>query len=461
MGNELLKILIVDDDIDITEKLKNYLSKNKYEPIAVNSSKDALKIIKKDDIDLCILDVVLPVINGIDLLKKMKTFSPNLEVILISGFGTIDTVIEGMRQGAVDFIKKPFNFVDVDFAIMRTKRYLDIQHRLQLTEDKYSLLTRELEKSIERKVIGISPQIKKVLELAVLAGRDNDINVLITGENGTGKEIVARIIHNSSQRRSQHFTAVNSAATPESLLESEFFGHCKGAFTDARVDRKGYFELANRGTLFLDEIAEMPMTLQSKLLRALEEKKIKPVGGTKFIEVDIRIICATNKDLEKLIHDNKFRRDLYHRINTFEINIAPLRERPEDIEPLLRYFVEYFAKKKNRPIPSIDEEVIKRLEKYSFPGNVRELQNMVERAFLISNKKIIEISDFPHDIYEEKDPAKNISLSLEENEKKLIRIALGKANYNQNNASRLLNISRDALIRRMRKYDIQIGKRFK
>lgn len=454
-----LHILIIEDDPHISSKLSSYFRKKNFVVIVSTTLHQARELIKNEQINICFLDLVLPDGDGLEFLKQVRIEKPEIEFILMSGFGTIEAVIEGMHQGAIDFLKKPFSFYDVDFAISRTRRYLTLQQKLISTENHFSLIGQELENLIERQMIGKSEKIRKVIELAMLAGNDRDINVLITGENGTGKEIIARIIHYSSARRDYPFFPVNSAAIPESLLESEFFGHRKGSFTDAREDKKGLFEKTNGGTLFLDEIADMPLVLQSKLLRAIEEKKFKPVGGDKFIEVDIRIISATNRDVEELIEHNKFRRDFYHRINTLIIHIPPLRERLEDIEPLLRYFLSLFARRKNRSIPDIDPRIIEKLNTYSFPGNVRELKNMVERAFLISDKSIFTISDFfiPEN--------KNISLlesesnlNLDENEKRLICLALEKTNYNQNAAATLLGISRDALIRRIKKHDIVIDK---
>lgn len=456
--NNTLKILIVDDDPNIVEKLGKYLKKRNFIIYTAQTPFAALKIFEQQDFDICFLDLVLPEIDGLELLKRFKKINSDPEIILISGFGTMDTLIEAIRHGAFDFIKKPFNFLEIDLVIARTKRYLNIQQELQTTRDKYSLISMEMEKSIEMNLVGQSQQIKKVLELAVLAGKDNDINVLITGENGTGKEIVARIIHFTSARKQKSFHPINSTAIPETLLESEFFGHKKGAFTDAREDKKGVFELTDGGTLFLDEIADMPVTLQSKLLRAIEERKIKPIGAEKFVSVDTRIISATNRDIDELIDENKFRRDFYHRINTFIINIPPLRERPEDIQPLLDYFLSLFAKRKGRNIPEVDVNAIKELKKYHFPGNVRELKNMVERAFLVSKKSKLELSDFIIQRTTADESAKLIDLNMEYNEKKLVGQALNRADYNQLKAAKYLGISRDALIRRMRKYGYTISK---
>jgi len=370
-------------------------------------------------------------------------------------------VIEAMHLGAVDFIKKPFSFLDIQLAIERTGKYLRLQNQLQLVENRSSLISRDLETRTEKNLIGTSKKIKRVLETALKAGKDRDVSVLITGENGTGKEIIARIIHHASERGNDVFFPVNSTAIPDSLIESEFFGHRKGSFTDAKEDKKGIFELANGGSLFLDEIADMPFGLQAKLLRALEEKKIKRVGSNKEINVDIRLISATNQDIDQLIVERKFRVDLYHRINTVTINIPPLRERLDDIESLLSYFVEYFATRKNKPLPVIEPDVLPHLKTYFFPGNVRELRNMIERAFILSGNNRLSVSDFP--ITTKNNPLENSDspgLNVLKNEVHLIKEAMKKTNYNQKKAATLLGLSRDALIRRLKKYRIQIIKDF-
>jgi DNA-binding NtrC family response regulator len=378
---------------------------------------------------------------------------------MITGHGDMDMVIEAMHLGAVDFIKKPFSFLDIQLAIERTGKYLKLQNQLQLVENRSSLISRDLENRTEKNLVGTSKKIKRVLETALKAGKDRDVSVLITGENGTGKEIIARIIHHASERANDVFYPVNSTATPDSLIESEFFGHRKGSFTDAKEDKKGIFELANGGSLFLDEIADMPFRLQAKLLRALEEKKIKRIGSDKEIDVDIRLISATNQDIDQIIATKKFRVDLYHRINTVTIQIPPLRERIEDIEPLLNYFIKYFASQKNKPIPAIRPDVLGHLKSYHFPGNVRELRNMVERAFILSGNDILTVSDFP--ITSKSELTENSSLpglNVFRNEMHLIKEAMKKSNYNQKRAAALLGISRDALIRRLKKYSIKIVK---
>jgi len=372
----------------------------------------------------------------------------------------MDTVIKAMRLGAIDYLRKPFRHVDIQLAIERTRKYLYLQKRMKQMEERNSLISGELEKRIERNFIGESPQIKQVLEQASTAALYKTTNVLITGESGTGKEIVARIIHYASEQRDKNFCAVNSSAVTETLLESEFFGHIKGSFTGAINDKKGYFESANEGTLFLDEIADMPVGLQAKLLRAIEEKKIKRVGSNDEISVDFRVISATNHDFNKLIETRAFRLDLFHRLNTITIHIPPLRERPEDIAPLLSYFALYFAEKLNKPEPAIDPSLVARLKQYKFPGNVRELRNMTERAIIFCKSGMLGPEDYPLVV---KEPVASVIsaapvLSLDNQEQDIILRALKESNNNQLRAARLLGISRDALIRRMRKYNIRIFK---
>jgi DNA-binding NtrC family response regulator len=380
---------------------------------------------------------------------------------MVSGQEDIDIVIEAQRQGAIDFVRKPFNFTEILFAIERTGKYVQLRNKLKSVEDQKSLISRELESTIERDFIGISAVIKNVIGLALKVANDKDASVLITGENGTGKEIIARIIHYASERKKNIFVPVNSTAIPDTLMESEFFGHKKGAFTDAKEDKKGFFELANGGTLFLDEIADMPFSLQAKLLRAMEERKITRVGDSREISVDIRIISATNKNIEKLIEDEKFRLDLYHRINTFIINIPPLRERPEDIEPLLMHFIADLCRKKKRNIPEIDHSLISQLKRYSFPGNVRELRNMVERALILCDGNCLKPDDFSMKFSESKPEIQKQALqtlNLDENEKMIIEEALRKTGGNQIKAAELLGISRDALKHRIKNHGIAIHK---
>lgn len=381
-----------------------------------------------------------------------------MEVIMISGHGDMDTVIQAMRDGAIDYLRKPFRHIDIQLSIERTEKYLKLYKQFREMQDQHSLISTELERMIDRDFIGESRQIRQVLEVANTASKYANTNVLITGESGTGKEIIARIIHFASEQHNFPFCAVNSSAVTDSLLESEFFGHVKGSFTGAINEKKGYFEIANGGTLFLDEIADMPFNLQAKLLRAIEEKKIKRVGGTDEIQVDFRIIAATNHNVEELIASKQFRLDLFHRLNTLTINIPPLRERPEDIEPLLRYFVNYFAIRLKKSTPKISAPLVELLKGYDFPGNVRELRNMVERAMIFCNTQTLSPIDFQLTNRKTGKAPTGIVLNLEEQEQNLILQALNECGYNQMLAAKLLGISRDSLIRRMKKFNIKIMK---
>ncbi|TAJ15362.1 sigma-54-dependent Fis family transcriptional regulator [Marinilabiliaceae bacterium JC017] len=457
-----LKVLIVDDEQRITEKLKYHLERRNFSIFCANTPNEGFQLLAQEQPGILLLDVMLPGMNGLDMLKKVKADYPQMEVIMISGYGDMDMVIQAMRQGASDFIRKPFQIMDIQLAIERTSKYLQLQSRLEVAENRGSLVSRELESMIEKDFVGESPQIKKVLRMALKAAEDREVNVLVTGENGTGKEIISRIIHYGSPRKGEVFAPVNSSAIPETLLESEFFGHVKGAFTDAREEKKGYFELANNGTLFLDEIADMPFALQAKLLRAIEEGKIKRVGSNREIPVDVRIISATNKNIEKLIGENKFRIDLFHRINTIEIHIPPLRQRPVDIKPLVEHFVAQIARKKGKVEPAISDSLLAKLEKYHFPGNVRELRNMVERAMILSENDTLQPEDFPlrgegcKPVVEV--ATGNNGFNLDNHEKQLVEGALKQCNMNQTQAAVLLGISRDAMKRKVKKYGVEIVK---
>jgi len=460
-----LHILILDDEKKITEQISNYLRKNNSITYTANTPSQAFGILRENPIDILITDIMLPEMNGLEVLKQARKNFPELEIIMISGHGDMDTVIDAMRYGAVDYLRKPFGPLDIQLAIKRTGKYLQLQNTLKETQDKLlklenqnSLISRELENLIEKEFIGISKAIREVLDLALKAAQDKDISIMISGENGTGKEIVARIIHYASLRKDYPFYPVNSAAIPETLLESEFFGHIKGSFTGADKNKLGCFALANGGTLFLDEIADMPTNLQSKLLRVLEEKKIKQIGSNKETKVDVRIISATNRNIDELLREGKFRLDLYHRINTFQIEIPPLRERTEDIQPLVQHFTRYFARKKGLRIPKVDPEVTKRMTQYGFPGNVRELKNMVERAMILSKNNMITMQDFTLNLYSERPDSAAASFNLEQREIDIIKQALVHTEFNQTKAAKLLGISKDALFRRIKKYKLNIKK---
>ncbi len=342
--------------------------------------------------------------------------------------------------------------LQLNFEIEQKEKEKEIDH-LKNIADKYSLISKDLEANVKGTFIGESKKIKAILDFTINVAEYQDSNVLITGESGTGKEMIARIIHFASSRREFNFCPVNCSAIPETLLESEFFGHKKGTFTGAINDKKGLFELAHHGTLFLDEIADMPLNLQSKLLRAIEEKKIKKIGWEKELSIDARIISASNQNIKELVDKKEFRLDLFHRLNTIVIEIPPLRDRPEDIEPLLKYFLENLTKKMKKPLPKIEQNVFSKLQNYHFPGNVRELKNLVERAVIISKNNILNEDCFPLS-ESEKNAVTITNFNIKDNEKLLIEAALQKTDFNKSKAARLLGISRHTLLRRLAEYKL-------
>lgn len=458
MSKIKLRVLILDDEADFTGELKEFLQLRDFDVYTANTPEEGFASLRRRPYDMMILDVRLPGMSGLDILKQVRKLYPSMEVIIISGHGDMDTVIQALRDGAIDYLRKPFRHIDIQFSIERTEKYLKLYRQFREIQDQHSLISAELERMIDRNFIGESRSIRQVLEIANTASKYSNTNVLITGESGTGKEIIARIIHYASEQKSHPFCAVNSSAVTDSLLESEFFGHVKGSFTGAINEKKGYFEIANGGTLFLDEIADMPFNLQAKLLRAIEEKKIKRVGGSEEIQVEFRIIAATNHNVEELIESKQFRLDLFHRLNTLTINIPPLRDRPEDIEPLLKYFVNYFSVRLKKGIPNISAPLIDSLKAYDFPGNVRELRNMVERAMIFCNTQTLSPIDFQLINRKGGKVQTGVVLNLEEQEQNLILQALNECGYNQMLAAKMLGISRDSLIRRMKKFNIKIMK---
>jgi DNA-binding NtrC family response regulator len=454
-----ISVLVIDDERSFTEEMLELLQKTGYKAFVANTARQGLNVLKCQEIDLLILDIRLPGANGLDILKDVKGIYPKLEVIIVSAHGDMESVIKAMRLGALDYLRKPFRHVDFQIAIERTAKFLDLNRKLLVMEEKNSLISKSLGEKIERDFIGESRKIQEVLGLAMTAAEFSDTNVLITGESGTGKENIARIIHFSSKRKDNLFSAVNSSAITESLLESEFFGHKKGSFTGAVTDKKGFFEVTDQGTLFLDEIADMPFSLQAKILRAIEEKKITRVGETEQIKVNFRVIAATNHDIEQLVREKKFRLDLIHRLNTLHIHIPPLRERTEDIEPLLQHFVSEFSVKMNKPHLKIDKNVVGMLKKYPFPGNVRELKNMTERAVILLKGNLLTVQDFEIKTSGSFPVGSSDEvLTLHEQEIRLLRQALKDHDYNQKKAAEALGITRDSLIRRMKKHNIRIKK---
>ena len=376
-------ILVIDDEKNILSSLKTALSLEGFSAVVAGSGEVGLEKLEEETIDLVLLDVKLPGIDGIEVLKRIRRRKPHLHVVMMSGHGTIQTAMEAVKLGAIDFIEKPLS---TERLVLTIRNAL----RLEKLEQENIELRAEWDKQF--RIVGSSPQLAKVLEQINITGPTQS-RVLILGENGTGKELVARAIHEAGPRASRAFVKVNCAAIPSELIESELFGHVKGAFTGASSARKGKFELADGGTIFLDEIGDMKLEMQSKLLRVLQEGEFERVGGENTISVDVRVISATNRDLEKMVNEGVFRQDLYYRLAVIPIAVPPLREHADDIPELVEYFCARICQENNRSPVSLSEDAISLLKSYSWPGNVRELQNIIERLVIMNREEIIDRSD--------------------------------------------------------------------
>jgi len=451
-----LSILVLDDEKAIRAEIVEFLNEEGYTLFEADRPSVAFTMLEEVKIDVLILDLQLPEMDGLSVLKRVKDDYPGMEVIMITGHGDMDAVIQAMRLGAMEFFTKPFRLLDMKVAIQRSRRFVALSSQLKEANLGYALLSKELQESVGHQIIGVSPAIKRVVDLMQRVAKSDTTSVLITGESGTGKELVARGIHFLSNRKKNLFCAVNCSAIPETLFESEFFGHKKGAFTGAQDDKPGWFEIASGGTLFLDEVVEMQPQMQAKLLRVLEDKKIQRIGSHLQIDVDVRIVAATNKNIAQMTEDNRFRSDLFYRLNSFIINLPPLRERREDIPILFDYYLRFFCNKFNKNIPDVDPQVYKALGQYDFPGNIRELRNMVERAIILSDGNKIRTRDFSlKEIVVDELPVDGEEvLDLEELEKRTIIKALEKTGYKKVEAALLLNITRQALDRRLEKYNL-------
>jgi len=453
--NNNLTILIVDDEQYILEELSESLIDRNFEVLIADRPSKAFEILNEHKVDIVILDINLPEMDGIQVLQKIKQDFRELEVIMITAQSEINYVLSALREGAADFFLKPFSINDVLLSIKKTERYQKLNLKLNETIITNQILTKEFRANT--KIVGNSQAIVQVFSLMNDVSKYPETNVLVTGESGTGKELVARGIHNLSSKHKEICYAVNCAAIPEHLFESELFGHEKGAFTGAASAKTGYFELTRKGTLILDEITEMPLNLQAKLLRVLEERTVARIGSHHQIKLDSRIIATSNRDIKKLIEEKKFREDLYHRLNSFQIEIPPLRERNGDIALLIDFMNKTICHKlKKHPI-QIDKSVYELLCRYAFPGNVRELKNIMERALILSKSKLLTGKDFD---FLNLDSSQNwveiLDLDLSSNERKLILLALERCNGNRLQAAKLLNITWQTLDRRIKKYGIVI-----
>jgi DNA-binding NtrC family response regulator len=383
-----VRILIVDDELIVRRSLAGWFQEEGYSVATAQSGREALEMLTREGWDIFLLDVKMPGMDGLELQRRIKEAHPQATIIVMTAYASVETAVEAMKQGAYDYIVKPFEPDDLEHVIRNA-----IERR-QLLTDNVRLRERIDEMSPFYGVVGHSAAIQKVIEEIRLVA-ESDTSVLIRGESGTGKEIVARAIHANSYRRYMPIVVVNCGALAEGVLESELFGHEKGAFTGAQYRRKGKFEMADGGTLFLDEVGDIGLKTQVDLLRVLDEKKICRVGGNTDTPVDFRLVAATNRDLENMVSDGRFREDLYYRLNVFSINIPPLRDRREDIPLLVEHFLRKFAQNMNKPVTGVSSEALQALTSYDWPGNVRELQNAMERAVLLARGREVLVSDLP------------------------------------------------------------------
>jgi DNA-binding NtrC family response regulator len=445
-----IKVLVVDDEAIIRESLQDWLSDAGYQVLTAEDGSHALGVIEKERPSIAIVDLVMPGMDGIELLKKAKEISPSIEVIVVTAYASIPTAIAAMRRGAYDYVEKPFSPERVELLI---KKLAD--HK-RLLEENISLRQKLDQRYRFEDIITKSPKMQQVIELIKVVARSN-ATVLITGESGTGKELVVRAIHSQSYRKDKPFVPVSCAALPESLLESELFGHEKGAFTGAHALRKGKIEFANRGTLFLDEIGEMSANIQVHLLRVLEEREFTRVGGNELIKVDVRVVSATNRDMKEAVASGQFREDLYYRLNVVSIGLPPLRERREDIPLLAEYFLKKFAAENQKEVSGFSPEVTDFLLKYQWPGNVRELENTVERAVILTKSSEIQLADLLQKNSPLVGPASS-GKTLKEVERNHIINILNETGGNYGKAARILGISRATIYNKAKAYGLVVKK---
>lgn len=448
-------ILIIDDEETQRSILKGYLEKKGYKIYSASSGTEGIDLIRRNMIDIVLSDYKMPDKTGLEVLETVKEINPEISFVILTAYGTIENAVKAMRLGAFDYISKPVDLDELDLLLERIIENKNLKSEILLLKNQLK------EKFKIDSFISQSPKMEEVLSIAARSA-GSKATVLITGESGTGKEVLAKAIHYASSRKDKPFVAVNIPALPETLLESELFGHEKGAFTGADKAKKGRFELADGGTIFLDEIGDIPLNLQVKLLRVLQEHQIERVGSVENINIDVRIIAATHQNLEQKIKDGSFREDLYYRLNIVSLYLPPLRERKEDILPLIDHFVEKYSKENNKKKLSLSKEAVDLLIKYNFPGNVRELENAIERAVVLCRSDVITVNDLPNVIKgfkAEKEIVTNENTSLIEQvealEKKLIFDALSKTNGNQSQAGRMLGLTERNLRYKMQKYEIK------
>lgn len=444
---ENISILIVDDEESVRDSLYNWFIEDGYEVACAGDAKVALTMLESRDFDIILADIKMPGMDGLEMHRRIKALDKDSIVIMMTAFASVDTAVQALKDGAYDYVTKPFDPDDLSHLIRNAAR------QILLKSENEALKNRVVSLENVEDIIGQSDAMMKVLKDVESVAQSNS-SVIITGESGTGKELIARAIHFNSPRRYFPMVSVHCGALTESLLESELFGHEKGAFTGAMYNRKGRFEMADGGTIFLDEIATVSSKMQVELLRVLESKSFVRVGGNKEIKSDFRVICATNKDLKKMVENGTFREDLYYRLNVVNIHIPPLRERVEDIPLLVDHFVRKYCTAMSRDMVTIEPAALKRLEEFEFPGNVRELENMIERAIVIGNGKEIRSKDLPM--------GSEISYSsvesLDDLEKNYIQQILNKYEWNISRSAKALQVDRVTLYNKIRKYGLKSSK---
>lgn len=441
-----MNILIVDDEQAQRDLLAGFLKKRGYAVSIAASGREAIELNKTTGFDLAILDLKMPEIDGIETMSRMREIDPQAFFIILTGYGTVESAVEAMKIGAYDYLSKPINLDELELLIERARED-------QNTKREIELLRQEIDEEYETgSVIAESRKMREVLAMIARVAK-SDSTVLIQGESGTGKEVVARLIHKTGLRKSCRFVPISCAALPETLLESELFGYERGAFTGAEKRKIGKFELADKGTLFLDEIGDLPLTLQVKLLRVLQEFTFERLGGTVPIKVNVRLVSATNQDLRQKVSEGRFREDLLYRLNVITIDLAPLRERKEDIRPLAEHFIRKFNSKCNKAIKGFSKESLEKLLRYCWPGNIRELENVVERAVVLCRSDMIAARDLPLDTGAASTSAEKET--LRDVEATHIRSMLEQTGWNLSETAKKLGIHRNTLRMKVKEYDLK------
>jgi DNA-binding NtrC family response regulator len=449
------KILVVDDEHLIRWSLEQSLKKQGYDVSTAATGEEAFKQVQDDPPELMLLDIQLPGIDGLEVLEKVKELDEDVIVIMVTALGVLETAVKAMRMGAHDYINKPFNLDELSIIVRKA-----LETR-ELRKEVAHLRSTQTEKYGIENIIGSSRHMSQVLEMVRKVAQSDASTVLIQGESGTGKELIAKAIHYESARADKPFMAINCAAMPETLLESELMGHEKGSFTDAKTQKKGLFEVADGGTIFLDEIGDMDFGMQAKLLRVLEERTFRRIGGTKEIPVDVRIVSATNQELLKKIDEKTFRNDLYYRLQVIPIYLPPLRERRDDIMELTDFFIGHYSNEFGKNVKGVSKMAHKFLEEYDWPGNVRELRNIIERAIILENEETLMLEHLPGELISRAGESGSNPLNfrippegidIEDVEREMIRQSLEMADGNQSQAAKRLNLGIDAFRYRMKKF---------